>query len=62
MFKKMKVENVNKTETRNLNANEKQNSSNNIITQDLNLDNTNDIKNIIETIKSDQSLSTSNYY
>ena len=58
----MKVENVNKTETRNLNANEKQNSSNNIITQDLNLDNTNDIKNIIETIKSDQSLSTSNYY
>ena len=46
--------NVNKTETRNLNANEKQNSSNNIITQDLNLDNTSDIKNIIETIKSDQ--------
>ena len=59
---KMKVENVNQTETRNLNANEKQNSSNNIITQDLNLDNTNDIKNIIETIKSDQSLSTSNNY
>jgi VCBS repeat-containing protein len=45
---------VNQTETKNLNANEKQNSSNNIITQDLNLDNTNDIKNIIETIKSDQ--------
>ena len=46
--------NVNKTETRNLNANEKQNLNNNITTQDLNLDNTNDIKNIIETIKSDQ--------
>jgi VCBS repeat-containing protein len=45
---------VNQTETKNLNANEKQNSSNNIITQDLNLDNTNDIKNIIDTIKSDQ--------
>jgi VCBS repeat-containing protein len=45
---------VNQTETKNLNANEKQNTSNNIITQDLNLDNTNDIKNIIDTIKSDQ--------
>jgi VCBS repeat-containing protein len=45
---------VNQTETKNLNANETQNLNNNIITQDLNLDNTNDIKNIIETIKSDQ--------
>ena len=44
---------VNQTETKNLNANEKQNT-NNITTRDLNLDNTNDIKNIIDTIKSDQ--------
>jgi VCBS repeat-containing protein len=44
---------VNQTETKNLNANEKQNTSN-ITTQDLNLDNANDIKNIIDTIKSDQ--------
>ena len=44
---------VNQTETKNLNANEKQNTSN-ITTRDLNLDNTNDIKDIIDTIKSDQ--------
>ena len=45
---------INQTETRNLNANDKQNSNKNITTQDLNLDNASVIKNIIETIKSDQ--------
>jgi VCBS repeat-containing protein len=44
---------VNQTETKNLNGNEKQNS-NNIINQNLSLDNANDIKNILDTIKSDQ--------
>jgi VCBS repeat-containing protein len=45
---------VNQTETKNLNANDKQNSDNNIKALDSNFDNTNSIRKIIETIKSDQ--------
>ena len=45
---------VNQTETKNLNANDKQNSDNNIKALDSNFDNTDSIRKIIETIKSDQ--------
>ena len=45
---------VNQTETKNLNTNKQQNSESNLKTLDLNFDNADVIRDIIETIKSDQ--------